>query len=810
VPDKIRISELRRMLGDPEVPEGRLRPYAKLDPDQSGPFAPVLVPDPETVEDEGPEAAGILASLNAASRIRRQHRYRRKLKGWDGLRIVSEGDSWFQYPLLLDDVIDHLFDRYAIYSLGAAGDRLAEMLERDEITRAIERETPHLLFLSGGGNDLVHDGHLARILRSGDDPERAPEAYLAPAFETFTDQIASSYSELFERMASRFPWLKILVHGYDYAVPAGGKWLGQPMESIGIRDRDLQRSIVRVLIDRLNEKLAELANKFPNAFHVDCRGAVPSNCWHDELHPDDAGYAAVARRFEAAVERAGEAETPAEPRDGGFVRNLDSTVISIPLLELMAKDESEDAEEAIIIEINLLHTDGRSETKRRVVDMVRNVNPQAKIQEKLASDMDQYVFATLTNRQIRALAVKNEEIRHQGAGDRSDGGPDPSGQRSRSLRPIYKIWPDFEGEILLTESVSTVKADAALAAFAGGGRGIVWAVIDTGVDARHRHFEAHQNLVLRPPLSHMDFTSEEPRILTHEELADNNGHGTHVAGIIAGECRATEERPLRAVVTCRDEDGKERTEARELDVIRGVAPECRLVSLKVADNRGRVTTKRILAALGYIRRINGDGRMPKIHGVNISLGHEFKPEWFGCGQSPVCVEVDRLVRSGTTVVVAAGNGGYGRIEPAHKPAIQAGLSNTIRDPGNADLAITVGSTHRDMAHVYGVSYFSAKGPTGDGRLKPDIVAPGEKIISARAMARRDRLPECDYGEDSGTSMAAPHISGCVAAFLSIRREFQQTPERVKEIFLSTATDLGRDRYYQGNGLVDLMRAIQSV
>ena len=54
---------------------------------------------------------------------------------------------------------------------------------------------------------------------------------------------------------------------------------------------------------------------------------------------------------------------------------------------------------------------------------------------------------------------------------------------------------------------------------------------------------------------------------------------------------------------------------------------------------------------------------------------------------------------------------------------------TINDPGNAELAITVGSTHRDMPHIYGVSYFSSKGPTGDGRIKPDLVAPGEKIIS---------------------------------------------------------------------------------
>jgi subtilisin family serine protease len=124
-----------------------------------------------------------------------------------------------------------------------------------------------------------------------------------------------------------------------------------------------------------------------------------------------------------------------------------------------------------------------------------------------------------------------------------------------------------------------------------------------------------------------------------------------------------------------------------------------------------------------------------------------------------------------------------------------------------------------MPHIYGVSYFSSKGPTGDGRLKPDLVAPGEKIISCSSGSRREKLaeevghedfPYCDYREDSGTSMAAPHVSGVIAAFLSVRREFIGRPEVIKEIFLSTATDLKRDRYFQGSGLIDLMRAIQSV
>jgi serine protease AprX len=72
------------------------------------------------------------------------------------------------------------------------------------------------------------------------------------------------------------------------------------------------------------------------------------------------------------------------------------------------------------------------------------------------------------------------------------------------------------------------------------------------------------------------------------------------------------------------------------------------------------------------------------------------------------------------------------------------------------------------------------------------------------------IAECNYFEQSGTSMAAPHVSGAIAALLSIRREFIGDPESLKKIFTSAATDLGRARYFQGCGLVDLMRAIQSI
>lgn len=101
--------------------------------------------------------------------------------------------------------------------------------------------------------------------------------------------------------------------------------------------------------------------------------------------------------------------------------------------------------------------------------------------------------------------------------------------------------------------------------------------------------------------------------------------------------------------------------------------------------------------------------------------------------------------------------------------------------------------------------------------------PGERIASCAVggfAAKMDSLFQqrptaagktlAAYIEENGTSMAAPHVSGAAAAFLSIRREFIGRPEDLKRIFLDTATTLGRERYFEGHGLVDLMRAIQSV
>lgn len=447
---------------------------------------------------------------------------------------------------------------------------------------------------------------------------------------------------------------------------------------------------------------------------------------------------------------------------------------------------------------------------------------------------NQYVFARLEGEVIEELvkldARRGEALaKERTAAFRKAAGPRRRGQQSALppaaafpaawFRAIHKIWPDFAIRSCITKSIATVKADAAQRAFCAFGKDITWAVMDSGIRAEHPHFTRHGNIDKTSPL-HADFTAV-PGGAASDPFRDEFGHGTHVAGIIAGEQRAAADGSdanavsLRAVSRVREsDDAAPDYVPLQLDAISGMAPQCKLVSLRVLDDFGQGSVSNLIAAIAHIQEINGHGRFLRIHGVNISLGYDFDPKWFACGQSPLCVEVDRLVKSGVVVVVAAGNTGYGTVE-SKEGSTEAGLDMTINDPGNADLAITVGATHRDAPHVYGVSFFSSKGPTGDGRMKPDLIAPGEKIIScASGQLKKKSVGNytggCEYIETSGTSMAAPHVSGVIAAFLSIRREFIGDPERVKQIFVSTATDLQRDRYFQGAGVVDLMRAVQSV
>ncbi len=492
-------------------------------------------------------------------------------------------------------------------------------------------------------------------------------------------------------------------------------------------------------------------------------------------------------------------------------KDLEKTVIAVPLFEEMNRVESDQSEGAsklmdVIVDANLDFREGRQGARKKIMKMIDAIaknRPGEGVHKRKSQGSQQYVFARLSPNSIRKLALRDDRA------------------RSGTGRCIYKIWLDHAIQMFLNKSVSTVKADAARNTFGALGKNIVWAVINSGIDATHPHFQFkdYRTLDLDAPLFHRDFsgldaggdtpfTKSDP-----SALRDENGHGTHVAGIIAGESEKSDQQTVEAMVVRRvDQERTEKPDRVEFDRISGVAPQTKILSLRVFDDHGRGATSNIIAALEYIQERNSYGRRILIHGVNLSVGYDFEPRWFACGQSPLCIEVDRLVRSGVVVVAAAGNTGYGAPAVMGSGPPGAGLGMSINDPGNADSAITVGSTHRDMPHIYGVSYFSSKGPTADGREKPDLVAPGERIISCRSAKPNDPAPEgtARYVEMSGTSQAAPHVSGAIAAFLSIRQEFIGQPERVKEIFKSGATSLGRGPAFQGSGMLDLMRSIQSV
>ena len=248
-------------------------------------------------------------AFNRLARTRRNLKYRRRLKNWTGLRIVAEGDSWFQYPLLLKDTIDQLNDldkfQYAIYGLSEAGDLLANIIREDEITEAIERENPDIFLISAGGNDMVGDGRIASLVHPFS-ARRKAENYLNHQFDVFLTELEQHYRGLFSRLLTAYPHLKIFCHGYDKAIPQNGKWLGQPLNSHGIKSKVLQRQIIAIMIKRFNQTMRHITADFAGrVYHVNCQKLIGSKSkWHDELHPKSAGFFRVAERFDLIIQQA--------------------------------------------------------------------------------------------------------------------------------------------------------------------------------------------------------------------------------------------------------------------------------------------------------------------------------------------------------------------------------------------------------------------------------------------------------------------------------------------------------------------------
>lgn len=471
----------------------------------------------------------------------------------------------------------------------------------------------------------------------------------------------------------------------------------------------------------------------------------------------------------------------------------------------------------VIIEVNLDRPGGSRQARENILAMLRDIigaSGLGTIARNRSDSTYPYVFANLSAIQIYQLVNQDGEQAQALISQPLLGAPPAAvtPRPLRTLRSIFRIWESQKIHPLTIESIRTIKVNAAHNSFGAFGEKIVWAVLDSGVDATHPHFTLHQNLNLEPPLTGRS-SSFTPSSLPWDK--DAFGHGTHVAAIIAGE--SDPDGVPQAAIQSAAESGDDSYYLQSVPGIKGMAPRAKLLILRVLNDDGDGDETALIQAIEYIQQLNDYGRHVVVHGVNISAGFPAHPTWYACGQTPLCVEINRLVKSGVAVVVAAGNSGHVFTFITPTSTTEAGQLLSINDPGNADLAITVGSTHRESPHTFGISYFSSKGPTSDGRHKPDIVAPGEKIISAASAQRAAITPlpglkgaHFDYLEDTGTSMAAPHVSGVLAAFLSVKREYIGQPEKMRELLVNSAVDLGRDPNFQGAGLVDLMKLIQSV
>lgn len=241
--------------------------------------------------------------LSLYSKTQRRRDYERRLaEGNSVIKIVSEGDSWFQFPIVLKDIIDHLIDEddLAVLSLGTAGNRMEDYLEQQEYLSAILNENADFFLISGGGNDMLGSGALRERLHEFD-TSMQPADYLKPEFEDAVNTVMDSYTTIFDDISTATSHTQVICHGYDYLIPNRQRYLGEPFIDLGIEDGVLQKQICDAIIDRFNERLQETVAPFSQVHYLDCRGTLSQGDWFDENHPWDWGYKKLADKFKEKI-----------------------------------------------------------------------------------------------------------------------------------------------------------------------------------------------------------------------------------------------------------------------------------------------------------------------------------------------------------------------------------------------------------------------------------------------------------------------------------------------------------------------------
>lgn len=275
------------------------------------------------------------------------------------------------------------------------------------------------------------------------------------------------------------------------------------------------------------------------------------------------------------------------------------------------------------------------------------------------------------------------------------------------------------------------------------GNGITVAVIDTGV-APHDDLVKPTNRIIE----FMDFVNNK------ETPYDDNGHGTHVAGIIAGNGYSSRGKYV------------------------GIAPKSNIIGIKALDENGGGSTSDIIAALSYCIEMM-DKYNIKI--INLSLG---TPATHSPDKDPLVKAVEKCVEAGIIVVTAAGNSG-----PNARTILSPGISKEVITVGAVDDKRTVDPSDDTIAP------FSSRGPTPDGIQKPDLVAPGVNINSI-SHSKLD-----SYTSLSGTSMATPLVSGSLALLLN--RYVDLSPKEFKTMLTNACMPLKDEKEGQGYGMLNL-------
>lgn len=333
---KISYEKYRELLLDPATPDEVLDRYVIVEP-VDGSLTLTLRPDPEQVEmtELEKDLEDGMRFANDFDRWRRQERFNRLIRnGVSKPILVAEGDSWFQFPVKIRDVIDHLSESYLIWCLSAAGDTLQNITDTSKPSprhyeylpalRALKAHVRGFLF-SAAGNDIIGemlqpDGSTGRalegIVKNGGGASD-PAAYVdATVLGQRLVSIEKGYRKVIAdvRAEPGLEQLPIFVHGYDYVFPYPwgsegnarshiwsrplGKWIGKALDAGAIQDQEMRRRVMIYLIDKLYDTLEAMAAGDANVHVVDCRGAMPSiGDWKDEIHGTNAGFAKVASRF---------------------------------------------------------------------------------------------------------------------------------------------------------------------------------------------------------------------------------------------------------------------------------------------------------------------------------------------------------------------------------------------------------------------------------------------------------------------------------------------------------------------------------